>query len=91
MLTVQQHEVMAKFIRSNNGGDVEDYLDVSEATAEPLENFDGRNFAGWQDRDSELIDGFPAFFYRDVQAAKGRQRVNLFVVDFGTVRGIYQI
>ncbi|MBM3967889.1 MAG: hypothetical protein FJ308_22970 [Planctomycetes bacterium] len=91
MLTVQQHEVMARFIRSNNGGDVEDYLDVSEATTEPLENFDGRNFSGWVDRDSEIIDGFPALFYRDVQAAKGRPRVNLFVVDFGTVRGIYQV
>jgi hypothetical protein len=91
MLTVQQHEVMAKFIRSINGGDVEDYLDVSEATTELLENFDGRNFAEWRRRDFEVVDGFPGIFYRDVQAAKGCRRVNLFVVDFGTVRGIYQI
>ncbi|NDF13457.1 MAG: hypothetical protein EB060_11675 [Proteobacteria bacterium] len=91
MLTNEQHQVMARFIKDNNGGDIEDYIDVSESTTEPMENFDGRNFAEWSDCDTDPVDGFPAFFFRDVQSAKGKRRVNLWVVDFGTVRGIYQL
>lgn len=91
MLTAEQNRIMAEFIADENGGVADDYLDVASSTQEPLENFDGRNFVKWASRDTETREGFAALFFRDVQAAKGRPRVNLWVVDFGAVRGIYQL
>lgn len=91
MLTRNQHEIMAQFIADHNGGDADDYIGDADATRDDFHNFDGRHWREAGGRDNDPVAGFPAVHYDAVQVRKGMERVALWVVDFGDVRGIYQM
>lgn len=91
MLTENQDRIMAEFIADYNGGDAADYLGESGGTRDDFASFDGREWSDWSGRTYEERGGFHAVHYEEAQAIKGQPRVSLWVVDFGDVRGIYQM
>lgn len=48
------------------------------------------SFHNWSGLDHDETDGFKTLKVESVQVAKGRPRVSLYVIDFGSVRAIYQ-
>ena len=91
MLTREQHLIMAEFIADYNGGDVGDYLDEATGTRDDFDQFDGRHWREASGRTWEEVAGFKAVHYDSVQGDTGQQRTSLWVVDFGDVRGIFQM
>jgi len=67
-------------------------IDSLDFTRDTIENFvDGlQNFQSWNKPDIDECDGFKTLNVREIKIAKGKPKQDLQVVDFGTVRVIYQ-
>ena len=96
-LTQQQAEAFARFIAEwcyNNEEEWADHLDAFDTTLDPFSRYTDNGPATWREASEPQRDdtfGYPAVYYERVQANKGQERVQLCVMDFGDVRGVYQI
>lgn len=91
-LTEPQMRAMAQFVADYGGGEAEDYIDEVAATRDDFGHYlNAEGWAEWAGQDVVDRYDFPAIHYDRVQAVKGQQRYELFVMDFGDVRGIYQV
>lgn len=83
MLTDEQILKVAELIAQHNGGDAADYLDEITETRDPLASF-AKIAASREDTPGGTV-------LRDCQTHKGAERKNIYIVDFGDVRGLYVI
>ena len=91
MLTQEQREKMARFVCDYAGeDDPSEYVDEIEETRDLFERYDGSAWNEWSGQTYDNDYGFPAVHYEVAQARKGDERVSVWVMDFGDVRGIYQ-
>jgi hypothetical protein len=100
-LTDEQIRIMAEFIVGIEAGnpahavhyadDIQEVAEVIETTRDAFDRYDGRVWREASSPEDEVREGYPARHFAQVQAAKGQQRYELWVIDFGDVRAIYQI
>ena len=91
-LTDEQAMMMGEWIIGMEGGEPEDYVELIDQTADEFSRYDLANWTeGEVEDETTLADGSPARAFRNVRVAKGSPRVNLYVVDFGAFRAVYQI
>ena len=91
MLTEEQDRIMAKFIADYNGGLPTDYIGESDGTRDDFCRYDGTAWREASEPVRETREGFPAIYFEKVQALRGQPRRQLWVIDFGEIRGIYQL
>ncbi len=96
-MTVEEVRLLAQFVADYNGGEAADYMEGEEIdssgdmTRDEFELYDGRSWNDWRGQTYEEVDGHRAVYYEKVQALKGQQRCQLWVIDFGDFRAIYQM
>ena len=63
-----------------------------EFTRDTLRNFvDGlQTFQSWTTPDHDETDGFKTLVVREIKVAKGKPKQDIRVIDFGSVRALYQ-
>lgn len=91
-LTQNQVNLMSQFIADYNGGEPEDYVDEPiDATADAFDRYDGLAWVEAKGRKDDDDYGVPARHFESVQAAKGQPRTQLWIMDFGECRAVYQL
>lgn len=91
-LTDEQIELMARFIADYNGGSYDEYLgEPIELTRDAFDSFPGIHWAEAEGMEDDDDFGVPARYFSRVQVAKGRERVQLWVMDFGDFRAVYTL
>ena len=91
MLDSKQDKIMAGFIADFNGGEVDDWLGEADATRDEFDRYINNDWREAVGRHETVVCGFRAVYYDSVQARSGDQRVSVFAVDFGGIRGVFQI
>ncbi len=93
MLTDEQRLTMGTWIadvREEDKDEIEYFAGAADATRDTLASYDGSAWAEADGQTDSEFNGRACRHFESVQAAKGQQRVELFVMDFGDVRAIYQ-
>ena len=94
MLTNAQRRVVAEFVadeRCESAGGADEYVGEVDETRDVFAGFVDPPWVEAVGKTLTIFAGYPAVHYERVQARKGDRRYELFVVDFGDARGIYQI
>lgn len=105
-LTQSHFDVLAQAVQVAQTGKADDWQDDQPfdgmgeaygaaknvtATREPISAFDGSAWREANGRSSFMVDGFQCLHWKQAQVAKGDQRCELTVVDFGGIRLCYKV
>lgn len=94
MMTDEQRQVMAQFIADDQGDEFDEFEEYAEFICETRDELSRYGGSIWSECGSILdTDGYhyPARICEGVQVSKGKQRLTVYVMDFGDFRGVYQI
>jgi len=91
MLTEQQINQMAEWLGEELNDDPDMYVDAIDGTRDAIDNYDGRAWNECSSVERETLpSGVDVVVCEGVQVARGQQRLTVYVMDFGDVRGVYQ-